>query len=767
MEKGLQTSNIFQLKLIRTVVGREDELVKHLKSKNKNAHYFKTFGYYDLLEMSILNRLYEAIRLDSDHRILNITTLPCFCIKRNNNEFIQSVKTATCPSLILLKLQDQIFENRGISAVYKVASKLHELGKNVFPLIGMGYYEIILWFHAQEFETIFSYIDSIRSLKIKDIIPSFKSSHNRKSALFDSITIPSVSYDNVINTKNWGSLKGKISPIMRLKCQPGYEETISKKLPANCQQLLGSDDLICMWPEAIETGEYLKFILSLRKNTTDYSILDTVSDISNAKVKRSDIGDSADLPSISPPFLKLFEQLADFDKIQKINHFLISELINVVSLFNIYIGNRTLNQNASEIICSLLLYFRGLLNAYESAIETGSDLKIYRLEIQILSYASHIRSSISQQFSSTGYIDVGPQPTFACSLNRIIKAISLIPEQLFGIISKSPVPERLEAAIRQDSPDEDIYSSYQQFILPWYGFAFLDLSDGYRIFDQGEVISVPYKDIFRFLNWITLSHEVSHGYYVRIGFEILETDYLTNILPDFGKDEHDKQLKYRLSWEDTIFELFAHWFDYKHFFNSELDFYTWSIWKTHIEIPRVHQFKLEYWSRSLFVRLSHYWNELKSEMKLIDEKYKNIKDFKTHLCELFKKELDKLCLFIKGKFPNSYDQIGLNNEEKNKVVDRFYEYYDLCRVLEEQYTNRGIIEKVNNRYCRIDRDIKHILSGKVVNQQIENPFLLLREILKSFYNNPGGADEPSDKATVAMIYSLWGSSRKYKRLLPR
>ena len=336
MENKLQTSNMFQLKLIRSVVGKEDDLVNYLKGKNENAHYFKTFGYYDILEVAILNRLYEAIRLDSDYRILNITTLPCFCIKRKKKEFIHSVKNATCPSLILLKLQDQFFENRGLNALYKVASKFHELGENVFPLIGMGYYEIILWFHAQEFKTIFSYIDTIRSLKIKDVFPAFQSVHKSKSTLLDSITVPSISYNNIINTKNWDCLKDKISPIMKLKCQPGYEETIAKKLPINCQQLLGSDDLICMWPEAIETGEYLKFILSLRKDTPDYSILDTISDISNADFKRSDKGDTVDLPSIAPHFYTLFEQLAAFDHIEKVNHFLISELINVVSLFNIY-----------------------------------------------------------------------------------------------------------------------------------------------------------------------------------------------------------------------------------------------------------------------------------------------------------------------------------------------------------------------------------------------------------------------------------------------
>jgi len=767
MIKGLQTSNMFQIKLIRTVVGAEENLSEFLKEKYPEALYFKVFGNYDILEISTLNRLHEAIRVDSDARILNITTLPCFSLETEKNKFMTLAKEAICPSLILIKLQDQIFENRGIKALYKVASKFCALGDQILPLIGMGYYEIILWFQAQEFQSIFSYIETIRSLKIKDVFPNFKSDHKNKSQLLDSITVPVISYNNIITPKKWDQLDGKILPIMKIKCQPGYEGTISKGLPSTCHQLLGSDDLICMWPDTIKTGEYLKFILTYRKRIPNFSVSDTITEISQNATMPTEKSISDDPPSIDPPFLIIFEQLASFDQKEKINHFLISELINIVSLFNIHIGNRTLSQNGIEIIYSLLSYLRGLLIKYESIIETDGTLNVSKLETVILSYASHIRNSISQQFSSKGYSDVGPQPTFACSLNRIIKAISLIPEQLFDIISSSSVPRKLEEAVALDPEDSALALSYREFKRPWYGFLFLDLSEGYRIIDQGELMVVPYKDIFRFLNWITLSHEVSHGYYVRIEFEVLEKDYLTNMLPTFGKDESEKESYFKIHWRDTIFELFAHWFDYKHFFNSELDFYTWSIWRTHLDITRVHQFKLEYWARSLFIRVSHFWDALKPEMDNINRRFPKVEDYKKSMREFFMVELKKLCDFIEMKFPDRYSEISLNDNEMAEVTKRFLDYYDLCRIFNENYTNQDIIDKINKRYSRLDRDINSIKSGKVVTLKIENPFLFIREILKYYYENPDIQADPPDDATVALIFSFWETSRKYRRPLTR
>jgi hypothetical protein len=58
----------------------------------------------------------------------------------------------------------------------------------------------------------------------------------------------------------------------------------------------------------------------------------------------------------------------------------------------------------------------------------------------------------------------------------------------------------------------------------------LDLEEGYGI-HEGEVISAPYNDIFQILNWMTLSHEVSHGYYLRLSLEKWEAYNVNELIP--------------------------------------------------------------------------------------------------------------------------------------------------------------------------------------------------------------------------------------------
>jgi hypothetical protein len=768
MGSGLVIESVFQLKSIRSMVGSEDELVADLKEKNPKAFYFKMLGNFDILEIMRIESLHEAIRVHSDGRILNINSFPCFCPKQFEGELLEALKNSISPSLILLKLQDYIFLNRGLKGLLQVSRQLCSCVENVnpFALIGMGYYEIMLWVRANDFNSTFSYIKEIRRLKISDVLPKFSSEHKDKSLLLDSIALPCISYENVIQPKNWKILKGNISPILKVKCAPGHEDEIANQIPATCHYMLGADDLLCIWPKPIKLNKFIDIILNFRKKIPEHTVTDTITKLFDGSKIPSKGDKSLIPPTIDPPVSRIFEQLEVLGQTQGINKFIIGEIINIVSLINTHIGNRTLGRSFYELIFSILQYLNGLLNSYKKFADLGEKDHASIIEAVLLSYATCIRASISQQFSSKGYsefYDVGSHPTFACSLARITKAISLIPEQLFRIISTSSSPAKLQKRIKDGTADDDMIFSHTDYSLPWVGFLFLDLKEGYRINQQGELIAVPYRDIFSFLNWITLSHEVSHGYYVRIDFEELESDYLKNVLPSIQEELPDEGIDYYDTWrKDTIFELFAHWFDYKHFFNSELDFYLWSIWRTYIDIPRVHRHKLDYWARSLFVRLCHFWKMIEPKLLKIYESSANKTKEVRNIKGLFLKELDVLYGFIEEKLSGSFDVIKLSGAERVEAVNMVVEYYALCPLFENDYVNKDIIDKANLNYPRLDKDIKSIQNGKVITTHIKNPFLLLREILKTYYDK-NILDDPRDQISLALIFSFWEASRRYKR----
>lgn len=768
MRAAIEFKSAFQVRLIRSKVGSEEYLVHDLNEKNPRSLYFKVLGNFDILEIALLDSLDEATHVHSDERILAINSFPCFCLKTLEQHFANAIATSNVASLILIKLQDHVFLKSGMKGLLEVAKKLHSgVGDHKpFPLINMGYFEIVLWFPTSDFNSIFNYIDQVRRLLISEVIDNFHSAYRGNSLLLESITLPCISYKNIILPKNWDLLKEKITPFLKIKCAPGHEGAIAKKIPTECYHLLGADDLLCRWQRPIEFGEFLKFILEFRKNMPEFTLTDTITRLYHFKEITSFKEETPIPPSIDPPARGLFDALDKMAKEDGVNKFIMGEIINIVSLINIHIGNRTLGKSFFELTYSILEYLNGLLIRYHIAIKNKERDNISILEALLLSYANCIRSSISQQFSNKGYsdyYDVGSHPTFACSLARIIKAISILPEQLFGIISKSKPPEKFNELSQKEISEDRKSRSSIEYHRPWVGFLFLDLKEGYSIFQQGELFTVPYKDIFSFSNWITLSHEVSHGYYVRIQFEEIETDYLTNILPKKIENLPTEIKEFYDLWRiDTIFELFAHWFDYRHFFDSDFDFYIWSIWKTYLEVPRVYKNKLEYWARSLFVKIASHWNELEPQLNAIYDESKNPVDMATRISGIFLKELEAMHSVLASKFSGSFGMLTLDGKDMEQVARMLLPYYDLCRLFEKNYVNNDIISGTNRKYSGLANHIKAILNGKIITTKIPNPFLLLREIHRGVYEGKY-SDHFKDEAALALIFSFWEASRKYKR----
>lgn len=333
MGNGLVIESVFQLKMIRSMVGSEDKLVTDLKERNPQAFYFKILGNFDILEIMHLKSLHDAIHVHSDGRILNINSFPCFCPKKCEQQFLEALNISISPLFILLKLQDYIFLNKGLKGLLQVSNQLCSYVKGVYPfaLIGMGYYEIMLWVRASDFNSTFSYLKKIRRLKISDIFPKFSSKHKDKSLLLDSITLPCISYEKVIQTKNWKILKGEISPVLKIKCAPGHEDGIANQIPATCHHMLGADDLLCLWPKPIELNQFVELILNFRKIIPEHTVFDTITQLFDDSKIPSKGNESLIPPIIDPPVSSIFEQLEALCQIQGINKFIIGEIINTLN----------------------------------------------------------------------------------------------------------------------------------------------------------------------------------------------------------------------------------------------------------------------------------------------------------------------------------------------------------------------------------------------------------------------------------------------------
>jgi len=753
--------NAFLIKFMRSLVGQEDELIKTLEAEVPASKYYKVFGKYDVLEISRFTDLNEAIRGNSDGRILSINAFPCFCWNNEEDEFWSKLDSSVSPVVALLKLQDPVFKKEGLKGLQKVATYLSTFGSSKgYALIGMGYYELLLWLPDINFDEIFKFTSSIRKLRINDVFPSFSEKDGKKGLFADTTTIPIVSYKNVIDKAAWDRLTGKVTPIVKIKTAPGQEDLIIEKWPVGWRQLLGTEDLVFAWNEPVPLAEFVPQLVEFRKNwIKNFAVIDTSTRLIGHEPYELAGQSMAGLPAFEGPLPPIIEKLRDLGKATNANPFVISELINIIGMINANVGNRAQLSTYSDIIHSIA-YLNSLLAEYQIVTKANDFSRAASLEDYLLDYTNCIYAAIAQHFPIKDYSEFSTNAIpYAGSLSRIVTAISVLPEQLFQIIAKSTPPQTLAKEGAKPSAAPDLRQSLAEFGMDWQGFLFLNLAEGYKVVDQGEIFYTPYKDIFQVLNWITLSHEISHAYYYRLNFELLENEWLSDIVNALAT-----QKNYSL-YEDNIGELcsefFAHWFDYVHFFNRDLDFYTWSIWRTWVKLPRIHQFKNNYWIRTVFIRVCNKWDDIKPQIQKAfleldpDDAYLVIFHIITH-------ELEEVESFIKNKFPDEFTTVMPTDEDKEEIASIVLNYHDFIRKFEDNYVNEGIISRVGKTYATMSKDITQILAGTPVTEPINNPFLLIREILRGKFKTNDKTPLP-DNATTALIYSLWEASRKFRR----
>jgi hypothetical protein len=327
------------------------------------------------------------------------------------------------------------------------------------------------------------------------------------------------------------------------------------------------------------------------------------------------------------------------------------------------------------------------------------------------------------------------------------------------LITSTP-PQRLSERIEQQRklPPSKRTVSQTNFSVQWEGFLVFELAEGYALHD-GELISMPLADIYSPLNWVTLSHEISHAYYDRVAFPDLEEKFFDR----FSKRVREKRpyhlSLYETKLDDSVWELFAQWFDYRHFYDGDLEFYLWSIWRTWLQVPRVFQNKVEYWIRSVFIKVCHSWEQLDEKFRVIEKKYPDdLKRNKDERVKLLTEEYLYVSRLLAKHFPKEFSRFSLSTHDEIKAVQAgLYWYYHFAHPFTTYYVNHDIIHAINKSYPNLENHMKDTLNGRVVLEKVQNPFLLLRELLRTFFKK-GGNKDLSTSSAVSLIYSLWNSA---------
>lgn len=751
----------FLFTIAHTHLGQEEVQIPALSQENPHHYYFKVFGRPDVLEISPLSSLDSAIRTTASFNAQSIASLPSFALVEDKKSFIPILNEAIAPALVLLKVTDVLLLHNIPNFVFHVSRKLSSKFSDSLALIGFGHFELMLWTNLDTVDPIFTIVQSLREMTIGDIF-SLDSKTDRLPLFTSTLTLPLISYSQVLNSQSWEKLQGNVTPHVKIKCPPGHEDAVISTWPKQWSQSLGPDDLEYYFVEGMPFGEFVKQLISFRKNLSDVSnATDTITEFTKPeeyKPKQIDFQ-----INLQKGKFKLFDsdKFHDCLSMEECNKVIIHEIIGALSYFEESVTGAGSNVHYHDIIHSLG-YLRGLITSYQSRLIAKDMPALAEIESRVLDYLQCFDSAMTQYMQTPESILLPrgwERPTFQHSLPHSLRAASAIPEFLFRAIRASSPPQRLKTAV-EHAASSVLSTSIHDFLEFWKGFLVTELTQGYKIVNDAEVLYMPYKDLFSPANWITLSHEVSHGYFIRISFIDLEEEYLKTISGHieayYGQPTYEI---YKGSLDVFYGELFAHWFDYRHFFNGDIDFYIWSIWRTYCSVPRVHKYKTEYWLRTLFVKICADYPLIKTELLEAAKLHPN--DRSEKLQQLFKPRLDSIVSFVSRYFPNYSPNINLSEQEKNIITERITMYIDFFRFVEDYYLNADLIRNIEAKPDHFDEALSFVLSGKSADRGIENPFLLLREILRNMKQM--NVVKLDDNITLALTFTLLNSARRFVR----
>ncbi|KJU81378.1 hypothetical protein MBAV_006430 [Candidatus Magnetobacterium bavaricum] len=258
---------------------------------------------------------------------------------------------------------------------------------------------------------------------------------------------------------------------------------------------------------------------------------------------------------------------------------------------------------------------------------------------------------------------------------------------------------------------------------------------------------------------MTIAHEISHSYARRIRFRDIDK----KLLEDFSKNvktKSDKSIEKHMSTYINIMaeERFAEWFYFRHFYNGDIYFFLYNIWRTWLRLPQVKSNIEEYLSRSVFIMAAH---DIENFDKIKRQYRKSSYEEERPVIDgYFTKQKDILTKNL-GKWFNEDKIFDKNSIETAKKS--FFIMSNMIAGFELDYFN----EKLRNSIChtekkgeknirrKIEKQKNAIISGEIVKENVTNPFLLIREIVRHYYDKENYLiKNVSPNVIMALILSL-------------
>lgn len=744
---SMQLANwVCQLNFFRVCPGSDKEARASLENGTQagdSSRHYKCFGHYDLVQISYKGQPSSA-RMYGSPYILQSVSLPLFPWSNNliTKQTIGWLDNAPLVLLVLFKLHPIVIRDLGLkgelAALHYLASRLGQDRTSIFT--SLGHNEVVAIIKGNNFRDLLSCVAKIRDhASIGDVFGSgsmgFGSINNKDMPAFVNTTsFPLVSYELVLDTGNYQLLQGNVRPVLMIRCQPGSDKALIAGLPTGDKvafECFGKEDILVMYSDEVALADFTKQIVTLRESWRDHpGLCDTSTYLLGGYETAEE-----QKPTLHPEVrLSMPDECAH--AIGSLSFALESDWLGKDTKVQLeQFLNRFANCAADVYVSAEYADMLGFLHFLETLLRRiESQFAVHhhqeaQIEKDVLSGLLNLaNNALHQRYAGIeAHLEGVPSPLFTATegVNRVILAAGEIP---MYVLNEVLVNERNGEL--------------------WPGFVMFSEIYSYQAF-QGDILSYPIRALLDPLgSWTTITHEISHFAFVLLNFKGHILDALEKMTE--GLRKHPAYP--RAGFLQIVWELFAHWYDFRYFYGGEdIHYFIKDLWRGWLQVPTVWVKKKEYLVRSLLMYLY-------SEREELAAKATSKSKYKLYIKSRFTQMMGYLIDEIR-EMPSFMNEVK-PKDIRATIIDAFY-FSGIFEIFESRFFNEHIYNQLNSGYSDLQKHIRLLENGEVITGEIENPKALLFSLVKKLRGQ--GTLSPMN-TQVAIILSFANDYRRRQRL---
>ena len=722
--------------------------------KGKDTFSFGALGFYDISCLFETTAITDIRFRDIPENTHGSDAVVCYAIKSDSYEspsleaFLDQEKPVK--SFIFLELDKLLYSEidaipSGLSACDTVIKKiLSKDDKNVAFWGGFGSSELCLIYQTNKFKELWDFVKYLRNLKLEECFTCKSIENHLDLPIFlTTRTIPLIPIQETSFTDEEGNAD------IVFKCMSGFENIVYSYFDRDkftVRGIWGHNDLSVTTNQKMPFNEILSSIEQCRKRFYKRG----------GQVRTQTIfWDSEFEPGGHPNHYGVDNSSHNLkinvpDTIAKVNPILASRL----SAFN---NKRRLYMN-SYSYQTAVNRFTKFASYLANSLETLSEEDAPALE-GIYEALDNAELALTQRTRKSLFTSNSSDTFLPFELGDGIFSNILATETLILSI--------YEAWAKSGNNNDG-----------WYGFVTFSQSAGFML-RYGQVLFLPYSSLLSPLsdsgNWLTLTHEISHSIYNQLKLDVLLADSIkvaySNSLPNFS-EENSQGLR---AFENEVFELFAHWFDYAHFYNADYESYMVNMWRSWRVLGSFEDNFLEFLFRSFAIYLMRDFAAIEEARQLQDQ-HENIGEYTTSdgpfielLSSMWDEHIEKLKslsdTYFNGSFGSIID-VQVSQSVTTRILIQLDDFIPILFVfnkLAERDQFKSFKENINQEYPGFDRHVEMIQAGKVIHDKIENPYMLLKRTAGHFLESDYLKSEQNKSLVydVSLILSLKDQSALY------